>query len=228
MMKKNRNLQTNRPSKGNALLCALLMVVFIISCSVTITLQYKGIYRRDLRTLHIPEENRMTEAQVLRNYDVLISYLSIGGPKTLQFSDFPMSESGRAHFQEVRRIFLGFAWAALGAFVLLIPMLVFTIRKRAFLWLKYAGIFTMALPFCMGIAFAAAWDQIFILFHRMVFHNEFWLFDPMTDPVIEILPDTFFLHSAVFMMACICGAGALCLLLYLILRKKRGQYHLPS
>ena len=139
-----------------------------------------------------------------------------------------MSESGRAHFQEVRRIFFGFTWAALSVFVLLVPMLVFTIRKRAFLWLKYAGIITIGLPICLGIAFAAAWEQIFILFHRLVFDNDFWYFDPATDPVIEILPDTFFLHSAVFMMACICGAGVLCLLLYLILRKKRGQYHLPS
>ena len=106
-MRKNRSIQTNRPFKIRALLCALLAVVFIISCSVTITLQYKGIYRRDLRNLHIAEENRMTEAQVMKNYDVLISYLSIGGSKTLQFSDFSMSESGRAHFQEVRRIFLG-------------------------------------------------------------------------------------------------------------------------
>ncbi len=227
-MKKNRNLQTNRPSKGMALLCALLAVVFIISCSVTITLQYKGIYRRDLRALHIPEENHMTEAQVMKNYDVLISYLSIGGPKILQFPDFPMSECGMIHFQEVRQIFLGFTWTALGAFVLLVPMLVLTIRKGIFLWLKYAGILTIALPLCLGIAFAAAWDQIFILFHRIVFHNEFWLFDPATDPVIGILPDTFFLHSAIFMMSCICGAGTLCLLLYLILRKKRGQYHLPS
>ncbi|MHB8131340.1 MAG: lipoprotein intramolecular transacylase Lit, partial [Mobilitalea sp.] len=30
--------------------------------------------------------------------------------------------------------------------------------------------------------------------------NDYWLFDPSTDPVITILPDTFFLHCALLII----------------------------
>ena len=37
-------------------------------------------------------------------------------------------------------------------------------------------------------------EQVFIAFHEVLFRNQDWIFDPNTDPVINMLPDTFFLE----------------------------------
>ena len=36
--------------------------------------------------------------------------------------------------------------------------------------------------------------------HHLLFKNDFWLFDPSTDPVIRILPDQVFLHLGAAIM----------------------------
>lgn len=35
-------------------------------------------------------------------------------------------------------------------------------------------------------------DRFFVIFHQVLFHNQDWLFDPNTDPIINVLPTTFF------------------------------------
>jgi integral membrane protein (TIGR01906 family) len=37
-------------------------------------------------------------------------------------------------------------------------------------------------------------EQVFIFFHELLFRNRDWIFDPNSDPVINMLPDTFFLE----------------------------------
>lgn len=39
---------------------------------------------------------------------------------------------------------------------------------------------------------AVNWEAVFIMFHKIMFRNDYWLFDEALDPVITILPDTFF------------------------------------
>ena len=35
----------------------------------------------------------------------------------------------------------------------------------------------------------------FVLFHKTMFNNDYWIFDPNLDPVINILPEEFFFHA---------------------------------
>ena len=45
------------------------------------------------------------------------------------------------------------------------------------------------------------WDLAFVLMHKILFRNDFWIFDAQTDPIIKILPDTFFMHCGILIMA---------------------------
>ena len=40
-----------------------------------------------------------------------------------------------------------------------------------------------------------AFDKLFVLFHEIVFRNDYWMFSSVTDPVIKILPEEFFMHG---------------------------------
>ena len=45
----------------------------------------------------------------------------------------------------------------------------------------------VVLPFAL-----ANFDTFFITFHKIIFNNNNWLFDPTTDPIINILTEDFF------------------------------------
>jgi integral membrane protein (TIGR01906 family) len=37
-------------------------------------------------------------------------------------------------------------------------------------------------------------DTFFIKFHELFFSNDDWLFNPATDPIINVLPEQFFMY----------------------------------
>ena len=68
---------------------------------------------------------------------------------------------------------------------------------------------------------AVNWDWAFVTFHHIAFDNDYWIFDPATDPVYNILPDTFFLHCALLILAGVVLGSVVCGLVYRKLRRKK-------
>lgn len=87
--------------------------------------------------------------------------------------------------------------------------------------MKLAGILTLIVPSICGILVAVNWERAFVLFHEIAFSNDYWLFDPVTDPVILILPDTFFLHCAVMILLLTAAGAAACF--FTGVRKEHGS-----
>lgn len=42
-------------------------------------------------------------------------------------------------------------------------------------------------------------DHWFVLFHQAFFNNNYWIFNPVTDPIINVLTDNFFTICFVFL-----------------------------
>ena len=63
----------------------------------------------------------------------------------------------------------------------------------------------------------------FIGFHHVMFSNDYWLFDPATDPVILILPDAFFLHCALAILICVLAGSALCMGGYCLAANRKNK-----
>ncbi len=196
------------------LVLSLICFFLIVSSSVTITLQFRPLYYFDMEYLDIPSSSGLDPSVIKENYDALIDYNSLFHSQELTFPSLPQSESGRIHFAEVKRIFVGFQALAIVLCVLLIPILVFQAWKHDFAFLKYTGILTFVFPALLAVCIALNWERVFVTFHEIVFRNDFWIFDPATDPVILILPDTFFLHCAAMILGCIFLFGIVCLLIY--------------
>lgn len=190
---------------------ALILTLFLLSASVSFTLTFRPLYYLDVEILRIEETSGYTKAQIYENYNALIDYNLRPDQQTLRFPSFPMSENARIHFQEVKRIFQFFLKAAAGTAVLLLFLIPWKKKKRQHGYLKTAGILAPLLVLGAAAAIAGNWDRAFVLFHELVFQNDYWLFDAATDPVILILPDTFFLHCAVLILALIAAGSAMCL-----------------
>lgn len=198
---------------GHAIL-ALVLTLTIISVSVVATLAFRPLYYLDIGALDIPEQSGYSREEIRANYDVLIDYNLSFGEEELSFPTLAMSEPGRIHFEEVKVIFNLFQYMAIGGAILSAVGVFFCVRRREYLFLKLTSILAVALPAVVGILVAINWDWAFVTFHHLAFDNDYWLFDPLTDPVITILPDAFFLHCAVMILVCVVAGSVVCGLVY--------------
>ncbi len=207
------------------IILSLVLVLFIISAAVVITLNFKPLYYFDIDFLDIPAYSGLSREVIVENYDELIRYNSVFGPDTLNFPTLAMSESGRIHFEEVKVVFNFFEITFFVTALLSAVGIFLQSRKHNKGYLLLAGILTVAIPAVLSVLIALNWDKVFVLFHKIVFNNDYWIFDPATDPVIMILPDAFFMHCALLIIALVILGSALCLLLYGVRRKKRGKHY---
>lgn len=176
----------------------LLLLLFLLTLAITLTINTYPLYIFDIRFLKIEEMTGLNQKTLLTNYLQLISYLNNPFIKTLKMDDFPTSASGTFHFYEVKRLFLLNYTIFL---VTLIPAIRFVkeLWKKQLLWLiKSALALTAIAPVVFGIIIFTAFDRFFILFHYLMFNNDDWLFDPATDPIIMALPEEYFFHCFAF------------------------------
>ncbi|OTN86415.1 integral membrane protein [Enterococcus sp. 7E2_DIV0204] len=170
------------------------LILTIISLNVTLTINFRPLYMIDIDVLNILDYVSLDKADLLKNYGELMSYLNHPFNHTLQLSDFPVSKSGAFHFYEVKRLFL----LCYGVLIVTIIPSGFFIKRlikdkrvwrliRPFQW-------GMIIPVIFGAIMAIGFDQFFVAFHGVFFNNDDWLFDPVTDPIINVLPETFFMH----------------------------------
>lgn len=193
---------------------ALVLTLTIISVSVVFTLAFRPLYYLDISALDIPEQSGYPEEEIRENYDVLIDYNLSFGKEQLEFPTLAMSEPGRIHFEEVRDIFNIFKYMTIAGVVLSIGGIVFCIRRKEYRYLKLTSILAVALPAVIGLLVALNWDWAFVTFHHIAFDNDYWIFDPLTDPVITILPDTFFMHCALMILGCVVLGSVACGVIY--------------
>ncbi len=186
--------------KVSDLLIGLIFTLLFISIAVVITINFRPLYYLDLRFLNIEGISGLSRNEILQNYNALIDYSSPFFSGKLVFPTLPASESGLGHFKDVKNIFTFFY--ILGG-ITLVPSIIIFIRKaknKDYSFLFVSSVMAIVLPTILGVFMAINFDEAFIVFHKIAFRNNDWLFDPSTDPVINILPDTFFLHCAVMII----------------------------
>ena len=181
-------------------LLGLCTAVFIICAAAVITLNAGFLYEADIDRYNLEETTGLSREEIKANYQAMIDYNNLGGPDRLEFPTFSMSESGRMHFEEVRRVFYAIEITAIITGVITAVSIALSIKKKMISYRLASGVLTVALPLAAGIFAIAAWDKLFVLFHQIVFNNDYWIFDPAKDPVITILPDGYFLHCLVMIV----------------------------
>ena len=218
-MNENRNKLSNRIFE---LTTAFVLFFFIVSASIFITLHFRPLYYMDIDLLDIEAYSGMPREEIIANYDVLIDYNSIfGGMETLELPTLPMSETGRIHFEEVKVIFTFFQWAAIVSLILVVLLIRLNQKKENYYFWKYTSVISIAVPVILVVLIALNWDMVFVVFHKIMFNNDYWIFDASTDPVIMILPDSFFMHCAIMALLGVVVGSVGCFLVYL--QKKRWE-----
>lgn len=203
------------------LITALLLFIFLFTLSTVIVLSCRPVYYLLIRIFDIEKTSGLDAAVIRENYDALIDYNMFFGPETLVFPSLPMSAHGAIHFMEVKRIFVGMQYAMMASLLLLVPAFIHAKRKKIYGFAKICAVFSAGVVVVFGAALALFWDTFFILFHKIAFQNDYWLFDPDLDPVITILPDSVFLTDAALILLLFAAGVAAVLLIF---REKKGKH----
>ena len=77
------------------------------------------------------------------------------------------------------------------------------------------------LPILVAIPMLINFDKTFVVFHKLMFDNDYWIFDPSKDPVINILPQEFFFHAGLLIVMLILLSSVVLNIIYKYYKKKR-------
>ncbi len=148
---------------------ALLLTVFIISLAVVITVFFKPLYYFDIDYLHISETTGLSVDVIRHNYDVLIQYQSLFYQGTLNLPDFVMSNSGRIHFEEVKRIFEIIQITCFVSGLWSLIMVYRRLKQKEYRFLRLTSLFAIGIPTVIGFLAAIDFNKAFVIFHQIVF-----------------------------------------------------------
>lgn len=208
-----KNLRIIRTICSELYISIVITLLSISSWSVFV-LFFRPIYYWSVSLLHIEQTSGFSKERILENYNALIDYFFPWVSGTLSLPSLTQSTSGIQHFCEVKDIFnllLAFIPIML---ILLIIYFILTRKNENLHYLKTASIVMLFVPLIVGIGFLIDFNRTFTIFHKIFFRNNYWLFDPSTDPVIQILPENFFMLCGIIIILFQFLMSLLCFLFY--------------
>ncbi|HEY0222533.1 MAG TPA: TIGR01906 family membrane protein [Lactovum miscens] len=172
-----------------------LTLFWIVAFSVFATILLSiPLFALDIHWENLSKISGFSFNILMKNYGYLMRYLLNPFAGKLKMPDFPDSNSALIHFSEVKNLFL---------LVLIICILFayfywkFYKERISFLYKNEIKI-AMILPILLTVvALLIGFDNFFIAFHKILFRDNTWLFNPETDPIINVLTDKFFMYCFV-------------------------------
>ncbi|MHA6653632.1 TIGR01906 family membrane protein [Aerococcus urinae] len=179
------------------------LVLFILAGAITFTIWFTPLYYLIAYLEQVNQVVDLSWLEIFQDYHRIIAYLNFPWIESLSLIHFPMSDQGSFHFYEVKRLFQILYILLLTSGLLSARLLKKLKNNQAYFYLYRPMKGLMVLPLLLIPLFLIFFDQVFVLFHQVLFNNDAWLFDPKFDPVIEILPETFFLACFILVVVLI-------------------------
>lgn len=170
----------------------------ILTITITLTIWAVPIFKFSLNYLDIPSRVGISFDTIMENYYILLKYLHLPWIDTLSLPNFAVSASGAFHFYEVKVLF----YINYGVLVLSLigsGLYLRKLKQIAGFW-RLQQVFKIAIfvPFFLLFIVAIDFDWLFVMFHEIIFNNDDWLFNPMTDSIINVLTQEFFMYSFIY------------------------------
>lgn len=186
---------------------AILIALTILSGAIALPILLRPFFWWHIIPLNLPERVGLTVPQIKTAYNETMDFC-IGLSDTFSAGVLPFSPSGADHFADVQKLFVLDLRVLVVAGILLTVMVIWFRKKN----LRLAGHtpgFWGAVGLGAGISAVGAlaaldFDKAFTTFHKLFFPGkDNWLFDPRTDPIINLLPTEFFRNCAILILAVI-------------------------
>ncbi|WP_171011320.1 TIGR01906 family membrane protein [Haloimpatiens lingqiaonensis] len=176
------------------IIVSILMCAIIILWSILFTIKFKHIYYFSIDKFKIHSDSSLEKYEIKNNYNYLIDYLTSNNTSEFKLPTLSSSPEGTHHFIEVKNIFYFIKTAFYVCYFSFICISLFLLSKGIRILkeaLKLSSIFLLSLIGSICFSFIN-FQKSFDIFHNIMFKNDYWMFYPEKDPIINILPEGFF------------------------------------
>lgn len=224
-----------KPSKLLAFFTGVFTALLVLTASIAAPLLCRPFYYAHIEALNLDGYTGLSVAQIKQAFDQVMDYC-LGLRPDFAAGVLPFSQSGASHFADVRVLFLLDLWVAVLSLAALVILFVIG-RKRKLtpapllghgpgFWaaIGLGGVFLI-----VGGLAATNFDRAFVVFHSLFFPGKTnWLFDWHTDPIILLLPETFFRNCAILILALLIFWCLVLIAADLLAQRRRSSMTPPS
>ena len=218
------------------LFAAALILAWLITSVEAVAYWIPGYYEHEYRKYQVTEDVDMEMDDLLQVTEEMMDYLR-GGREDLhvmttvggQSREF-FNEREIAHMEDVRGLFIGGLRLRAGALVLAAAMLALIAlrRRKETLYIlarsfRIGSAFIAAAALILGLVMSTDFTRYFTIFHQIFFDNDLWILNPATDLLINIVPEPFFMDTALYIGLIFGGGLILALILCTIIIRRRRQ-----
>ncbi|MCJ0223670.1 TIGR01906 family membrane protein [Clostridioides difficile] len=197
----------------NVLFSVCISIVIIVGV-INFTVGFKQLYYFDIDYLNISELSGLSKDDIKLNYDYLIDYNLNRNVSEFKLPTLKSSPQGKIHFEEVRNIFQNINKLAKLLLVVSLVGIILSVKNKNIKILKTTSITLIIMPLLLTVPILLNFEKSFIIFHKLLFRNDYWIFNPDLDPVINILPEEFFFHSGMMILILILLVSILLFVMY--------------
>ena len=197
----------------NVLFSVCISIVIIVGV-INFTVGFKQLYYFDIDYLNISELSGLSKDDIKLNYDYLIDYNLNKNVSEFKLPTLKSSPQGKIHFEEVRNIFQNINKLAKLLLVVSLVGIILSVKNKNIKILKTTSITLIIMPLLLTVPILLNFEKSFIIFHKLLFRNDYWIFNPDLDPVINILPEEFFFHSGMMILILILLVSILLFVMY--------------
>ena len=211
----------------NTLVYALTFIVLVVTFSIAIPILWRDFYFFHIDLLNITEAAGCSKSDLIMSFNELMDSLVFYKP----FSEgvFDYSISGMNHFLDCRILFtldlvaLPISFIIFLVYIILIKLnFIKVYRIKGMSILFYASFVPIVVLGALGVFALIDVNSAYAFFHAVLFPGkDNWVFNPYTDPIINALPEQFFLDCGILIF----GVMLLILLVVIIFNIVRKVKH---
>lgn len=190
-------------------LTAVLIMVTVVVTAFLLTIVLSGIL-----ISHPAQLGDITNWQINHDYCQLQQYLLNPFVPRLSLDYLTISVHGFAHYRQVK-ILTGILELTGTRSLVLITISLRSIKRSPKLLLnQLRAIWIILVVLIMGMTlFFIDFNNNFIRLHRILFNNNWWIFNPASDQTILLIPVTFFTKCGLIMLTIVVLMGLIAILL---------------
>ncbi|MCY6957007.1 TIGR01906 family membrane protein [Clostridium brassicae] len=178
----------------------LFTVLLIISINIKVVVNFKPLYYIDIKSLDIEKNANLNIDEIKSNYNYVIDYIQKHKIEEFNLPTLNSSINGKLHFQDVKSIFNKIDYLLLIS-IFIVSSYLYFIKNKNYIFLKWSYNILFFMHLLLILSFLFDFSKSFNTFHQLFFRNDYWVLDANLDPIINIMPETYFLHCAIFIIA---------------------------
>lgn len=210
---------------------AFFIAIFIVTFAIAVPILFRPYYFWNVKLLGIEEESGYTHDEIKAAFNELMDYMTdITGKKEFSTGPLAFSESGKAHFEDCKKLFM-LDFIALGVSAVYIAVVTVLVKtgKLDMRYKKRSPAFWGVVGLGAFVGVAGVWaiidfDGFFETFHHIAFPGKTnWVFDPRKDEIINILPAEVWMSFGILIVALVAVFIVVILATEKRRRKKYGE-----